>query len=75
MSSNTEIEYSDNDADNLLERLVQYAEAFAGDHNDPNLTVRDLVSDLVESVDPGNQPRFERHRDRIFNGLDNKPRS
>lgn len=65
------MEYSDNDAHNLLTELVKYAEALAADHTNPELTVKELVDDLVQSSDRDNEGRFGALRDRIYDGLNN----
>lgn len=65
------MEYSDNNADHLLERLVEYAEAFAGSHTATasELTIADLCHDLIGSCDDGNTARFERHYARIVTAM------
>lgn len=58
-------DYTDNDAHNLLSEILKYAEAFSGNHGKTPLTVDELVKDLVESSDSGNQARFTTIQGRI----------
>lgn len=65
------MEYTDDDARRLLQELAKYAEAFAADHSDPDVTVKELADDLADSSnDPNNTLRDLRYR--VYDGLNNE---
>jgi len=65
------MDYTDNDARRLLQELAKYAEAFAVDHSDSELTVKQLADDLADSSDDPNGTLSDL-RYRVYDGLNNE---
>lgn len=63
--------YTDGDAYNLLDALAKYAEAFAADHGDADVTVKQLADHLAETSAARDQVSLERLRNRVYDGLNN----
>jgi hypothetical protein len=65
--------YTNTDAVELLTRLARYAEAFRTDHSDPDITIKQLVDDLVDGDSWTGEERklveAEELRDRVYDGL------
>lgn len=66
------MEYTDDDSRRLLQELAKYAEAFAKDHVDPELTVKELADDLADTTeDPRLREVNSDLRYTVYDGLNN----